>query len=588
MKKTLFTINPLPISYIVLAVLTLVPAIVLLWTGWNTTGTPQGDGYIQDIFTILHYQEANTIAEKISNTWWSYFQHRGLLSKLTVLLMYFSLDRIDIRLIGLISNLFACGIVLLLANKIIRQEMGLYCSSIASLMILSLYPYTVIAWPECMLFYYGTLFFALLCFFFLDLEKPQILMALLCSWMATLTMANGVLSILIGCCVVLYQQHNTKKYSARDLVLWFSGSLACITFHLATTNVFSTDLYGAKSLSESFINISGRLLDFIESMGATPFFPNEHRTGKILLGSIFTALIAKLIISRKPPASLTMTAFMLFSTGTLFLTSLFRYSAGGNDGYQIFTSINMAMALILATQQISKKHRKIILPLLVLTAIAFNLNVAFTNTEKLIDKNRSNTKVLEEFLISGKTSQDYWIVTMLQESIMKNIYRPLSAHALLRNSENIDNLDHCPEKMPDAISKLTYNTSDIAFANRVSIDIPKIIYGDASLLLCGSQNYRIKLSKKSLLQTEKNTRLTVLLDKRRFTSQTYRAYIETPTLLIATNQPLPITAVQYSDRTASDCRIIRETFQFKTAFLPIITHYCQKIHPVTQGVPQQL
>lgn len=400
------------------------PAALLLCITWQFTGVPKGDGYIQSFFTVFYYLDANTLSEKISHTWWTYFQHRGILSKIITLSMYGLLGYIDIKVMGVIANLMLCILVYLMARNMNSHRMAVYCIPIASFMILSFYPHTVIMWPECAVFYFGTMTMSFACFYLLDCNKPQVLLAIACCWMATFTMANGILSTAIGSMIVIYNQHTRKLYSNMQISLWFCGIAATLALYFATMNVFSTDLYGAKSLQESFINTPGRIVDFLESMGAAPFFPDEHRTGKIILGCIMLAAMAALATSKKSFTSPALVGLLLFSTGTLFITSLFRYSAGGNDGYQIFTSINMAVIFIIASSHITHRNPPLIPVMMVATAIIFNANALTGNIDRIKVRHEIELHKLVELSTGKPSGFDPWIEAMLLESIATGIYRP--------------------------------------------------------------------------------------------------------------------------------------------------------------------
>jgi hypothetical protein len=578
-KDTAHTATTIHIC-IVIATLTIIPAVILLHTTWFNTGLPQGDGVIQALFTPLYFIDGQTIFEKLQNTWWTYFQQRAFLPKLIELSMYGLTGHIDIQVLGIISISFLYGIISLCGLSIKKYHIPIGCVAIASLMILSLYPHTVITWPECGIFYFGTLFFATLCFFFLDHKKPKISLALLCSWIATFTMANGILSVAIGSLIVLYQHFYRQPYTRKQLAFWFLGVLACTTLHLATMNVFSTDLYGAKSLEESFVNTGGRLIDFLESMGAAPFFPNEFREGKIILGCIVLMLMASLYLGKKP-IPLTITGLMLFSTSTIFLTSLFRYSAGGNDGYQIFTATSIATTLITAIHNTTDNKNKILTFFSVVAAMAFYSN-SLANISIMSEKNKANTQKLELLLTTGYSKKiDNWVKVILNESIEKNIFRPLQDYRSLNNVYQISPINSCPYSSSEQTTAIQQKSSNQAIATKLSAQIPYAASDISnSFFLCSNKkNYVIKMSRNNVIdKTAQQAYIEALLDKRLIQPNLYTVFFVADKRPIASSQPLNVSDITPPYSAEWNCKIMTKTFSFKEkAFRPLIQYYCRSL-----------
>ncbi|HSC76030.1 MAG TPA: hypothetical protein VLB90_07340 [Pseudomonadales bacterium] len=566
------------------ASMAMLPAIVYMAVIWRTTAnTPQGDGYIASIFAVLYYLDADSLFEKISHTLWTYFQHRAVLTKIAVLSEYAILGHLDMHILCFFGNLMLCVLVYLIARNILQHALPTYSMLIASLMILSIYSWSVATWPLCTYFYYGTTMFAFACFYLLDLPRPHIFLAAVCSWLAAFTMANGLLSIVIGSLIVIYHQHYNKRYSSLQLQFWSASVIGCLAVHFATMNVFSTDLYGAKSIEESFINLSGRAIDFLESMGAAPFFPDENRYGKIVLGCTILATMAAITVSiatsRKQPVSPAIFGLMLFSTGTLFLTSLFRYSAGGNDGYQFFTATNMAAIFVIATGQIDHKRHRFLPPLMLITALLFNLNALISNHGKMLQHRNSMTKALESSLLIDKPDNTSWVDVITYEGMARNIYTPLQSHQALKIPTAVNTLEQCPVSNTQAAGNITSTTSAEAFAMKVSLTLPtQSIHDNVALVLCGQKNYRLTLSSINLDTDNKNgMTMDVLLDKREYEHATYRAYLQNGPAVMALPELLTIPAAELHDRRTFDCQIMKNTFTFKKGFYPIIEYYCQNI-----------
>jgi hypothetical protein len=198
-------------STLLLVAMTLLPAVVYMAVIWSTTdNTPRGDENILSIFTIVHSLDSISFREKLDNFLWTYYQHRTLMIKASVLVMYWLTDHINLHLIGFFGNFTLCVIVYMTSRNIIQRCLPMYGMVVASLMILSLYPWIVAVWPICALGYYITIMLAFACFYFLDLTSPKVFLAAICGWLSTFTMSNGLLSIVIGSLIVIYNQKKRK------------------------------------------------------------------------------------------------------------------------------------------------------------------------------------------------------------------------------------------------------------------------------------------------------------------------------------------------------------------------------------------
>lgn len=565
--------------------LALLAALVYMAVIWGTTAnTPQGDGYVQSIFTVVHYLEAPTFSEKLSNTWWTYFQNRSVFTKSVTLIHYFLLGYLDLHTLCLIGNFTLCIMVGLISRNIIQHRLPVYGIPVASLMMLSFYAWTVSTWPMCTIFYFGTLMLSFGCFYCLDLPKPQILAAAVCAWLATLTMANGFLALIIGSLIVVYNRHSLGQYSSRQYTFWFVSVVLCLLVHFSTMNVFSTDLYGAKSVQNSFINLSGRAIDFLESMGAAPFFPGSNRVGKIILGCIILSTMALLATSRKSFKSPAIVGMSLFSTGTLFLTSLFRYSAGDNDGYQVFTSINMACVFVIASSHITAKRYKVLPSLMLVAALLFNINALVNNLDNMLAHRENMTKDLRQFLVTGNPQSRLWSDIMLHEGLEKNLYRPLQSHQALKIPDSVETIDHCAVGSTNLTGKLNTTTAPTAFAIAINATIPikKELVNTASdnltLLLCGEKSYRLSLGSINVIRKKSDDQLVieVLADKRTFIPGKYRALVQNGESFFELDAPLEISRIEEYKRQDMDCSIMKDTVTFKSG-QPVVRHYCN--HP---------
>lgn len=559
-----------------MAALALLPAFTYIYISWLTTSnTPYGDGYIQSLFTVIHWKDGNSLGEQLSNTWWTYFQNRAVFPKFITLLLYAIQGSIDLRVEGLFSNTTLVILIALIAISCHQYKLPAYNILLAALMILSVYSWTITTWPECALFYFSTLTFSFLTFLLLDLTQARVLAAVICSWLATFTMANGLLAIVIGSLLVLYNHGYRNRYTRLQLAIWIIGATGGFLLHLTTMNVFSTELFGAKSLQDSFINVSGRMVDFVESIGAAPFFPNEYRKGKIALGAIILVTTTALLMSPKSWRNPAIICLLLFNTGTIFITSLFRYSAGGNDGYQIFTATNYAAIFAIASSHIDQKDWRIP-ALLIAMSIAFNTNALATNLPRMIEKKQKFTQELQAMLIGNDRKSNGWSGVLLRESISKNIYSPLQKHDDLPIARAIQNIDNCPENTQPTNGQLQTQTKNDAFALQADIPLPAAHFEQTpQLLLCGEpHNYRITLNKKNETRHENFSQLTVLLDKRAIAAGEYRVLIETNTQLFVAQGTLTVSTIAPWARNPKDCKAVRFFSRWK-AFDPLIQHYCE-------------
>lgn len=561
-------------NYRLMIALASLPAIAYLYVSWLTTSnTPYGDGYIQSLFTVLYWQEGSTLSEQLSNTWWTYFQNRAVFSKFITLLLYAIQGAIDLRIEGLFSNSMLVALVALITLSCYQHRAPAYTSLVASLMILSVYSWTITTWPECALFYFPTLTFSFLTFLLLDLTQARVLAAVICSWLAMFTMANGLLAVVAGSAILLYNHTYHRRYTRSQLAIWVIGAFAGIILHLTTMNVFSTELFGAKSVRESFIDIPSRLVDFVESMGAAPFFPNEYREGKITLGAIILATIAVLLASPRSWKNSAMVGLLLFSTGTIFLTSLFRYSAGGNDGYQIFTATNYAALFVIASSHINRRDRRIP-ALLVIAAIAFNANALIGNLPKMIEKKQRATVELQELLLSSGKRANSWEGVLLRHAISADIYRPLQNHDSLPIAQALQPIENCPQPK-DSYGKLQAETNDMAAALQAEIQLSETLkFNSPQLFLCGSnKKYKITLGAAANLNIHQANTLTILLDKRKITPDNYRVVVSTGNFEFILPEQLSVTAITPWHPNQKDCKAVRFFARWK-AFSPFVEYYC--------------
>lgn len=411
-----------------------ITAIFYLAAVWlYTANTPDSDDHIVSLFSILRFIQADNWHDKLSAITWTYMQHRGIYGKIIYLIDYYLTGKQNFHMQAMAGNLALCATVVLIAQSIIRHRMPLYCIPICCFLIFNFYAWTVFTWPGGSLWYYGTIMWAMACFCAIDARKPNILLACICSWLSAYTFANGILTIPVASLLLLYNQHQnrqqsnhpqTRRYTNKQIALWFGSALAGCIVYVSTINLFSTDLYGAKTLAQSFDNIPGRLLDFVESVGAVPFPAGGERSGKIILGIVILVGISTVLATGKFMVSPAIAAFWAFNIITLLLTSLFRYSAGGNPGYQIFTSINLALLLITATSIWRPKTGSRIPVLLLMLAIAIHLQGIHLNLGKIQQNRRQSDEWLAQAVARQDFSPEEWKGGIVIDAIEAGIYAP--------------------------------------------------------------------------------------------------------------------------------------------------------------------
>lgn len=405
--------------------------LVIVW--FYTANCPVSDDHIVSLFSILRFTHADNWHDKLSAITWTYMQHRGIYGKIIYLIDYVITGKQNFHMQAMLGNSSLCIVLFLLTRSIIRHQLPLYCIPLCSFLIFSFYAWTVTVWPGGSIWYFGTIMWALACFCAIDAEKPKILVACFCSWLSAYTFANGILVIPVATLLLLYNQYfsrpeyvsgPTKRYTTAQMALWFVSAMVCCIVYVSTINLFSTDLYGAKTLEQSFVNVPGRLLDFVESVGAVPFPTGDDRSGKILFGAIILAGTLAVLSSGKFMASPAITAFWAFNLTTLFTTSLFRYSAGGNPGYQIFTSINLAMVLVMASGAWPPKPASRIPALLLALSIAVNLQGTHLNLENIRQNRQQSDSWLAHAVATRDFSPEEWKGGLVMDAIAAGIYAP--------------------------------------------------------------------------------------------------------------------------------------------------------------------
>jgi hypothetical protein len=510
--------------------------------------------------------KAQSTWEAISQLFWSYFQHIGMLEKLIVLPQYYLTGEINLHLLNLLGNIALCCIVVLLSRDIQRYRLPHYGTAVAGLLICNFYAWAAITWPGCPLFYFGTVTLAYACFHWLDLPKPKPVAALIALWISVFTMANGIIALPIAALLVGYRQITEKKYSRAALLIFVAGNIAGLALYIALFNLFDSQVYGAKTLEQSFVNVGGRMIDFLESVGSVPFFPYEYRNGKIALGSLILCILIPLLLSPKARTAPAITGLLLFNLGTIFATSLFRYSAGGNNAYQVFPSIILACLFVLGSQYFTSK--RLVPALMLVMAVVFNLNALLHNLPLMQKHNREKAASLQLFLWSGYDINNEWFGIVQYKAMALGIYKPLQHHRLLPIAQAVNELPDCPATSTDSAGTVTSMTAPDAFA--IALDYPQ---ASSAIILCGEKNYRLETGPASSLDSKHRVRL--LLDKRTIEPGTYRLMLENDDGITAFDNTLQVESVQpYANSSRiRDCNGLAAYTRFPS-IKPIHDYFC--------------
>lgn len=545
--------------------LALLPATAYIAISWlSAANSPQSDDYPQFFFTVMQHQQAQTLMEHLRALHWNYFQHNGVSFKLVALAMYQLSGQVDLHLANLLGNLSLPLVTGLLAYHVYRQGLPLYSIAVASLLICSLYPWTTITWPACPLFYFGTVALSFACFHLLDLPRPRPVAAAICSWLAVFTMANGILSIPIAGLLVGYRQYTEKKFSRSTLAFLAGSTALCLLVYANTFNLFDSSVYGAKTLEQSFVNVGGRLVDFLESLGSVPFFPNEYRHGKIALGSIMLLLVCTLLLSRAARLLPAVTGLLLFNLGTVFLTSLFRYSSGGNDGYQGFVTMLFACTFVLAAAEWQSGHRALPGVMLVM-AIAVNANALQHNLPLMQAHNEQKTRHLATYLsLAELQPEDRIFGPILREAIERDIYRPLQNHHGLPIVRSQTAAGSCP--VASTVTALDSRSTEEAFA--IELAFRTVTKQPASLWLCGTQHYQLGFDATGTAQT-------LLLDKRQFAPGEYRVLLEQEGAITALGQTVQIAPPGPYMQREADCKEMQNLTRYRSV-QPLYDYFCRR------------
>ncbi|HNE26568.1 MAG TPA: hypothetical protein PLH12_05450, partial [Pseudomonadales bacterium] len=231
-----------------------------------------------------------------------------------------------------------------------------------------------------------------------------------------------------------------------------------------------------------------------------------------------------------------------------------------------------AALFVIASSHINRRDWRIP-ALLVIAAIAFNANALIGNLPKMIEKKQGATVELQELLLNSGKRANAWEGVLLRHAISADIYRPLQNHDSLPIAQALLPIENCPQPK-DSYGKLKTETNDMVAALNVEIQLSGILkLNSPQLFLCGSnKKYKITLGAANLNTHQTNT-LTILLDKRKITPDTYRVVISTGNFELILPEQLSVTAINPWHPNQKDCKAARFFARWK-AFSPFVEYYC--------------
>jgi hypothetical protein len=198
------------------------------------------------------------------------------------------------------------------------------------------------------------------------------------------------------------------------------------------------------------------------------------------------------------------------------------------------------------------------------------------------EKNKANTQKLELLLTTGYSKKiDNWVKVILNESIEKNIFRPLQDYRSLNNVYQISPINSCPYSSSEQTTAIQQKSSNQAIATKLSAQIPYAASDISnSFFLCSNKkNYVIKMSRNNVIdKTAQQAYIEALLDKRLIQPNLYTVFFVADKRPIASSQPLNVSDITPPYSAEWNCKIMTKTFSFKEkAFRPLIQYYCRSL-----------
>ncbi len=561
------------VSKYLMNLLTILPVAGFLTVIWLVaSNTPQGDDIVDAILLVCRYTNSENWSERLAAIFWQYQQHNQVFMRLTYLAGYLATGEVNLHLLLFVGSLFNCGTLYLFAKNLRRHQFPDYCLPVTALLLFSFCYYDVPFWAACVVGYSGTLLLACLCLYLLDLQKPRIVWALACYWLASYTMVSGTLLFPIGTLIILYRHFSGGyRHSRTELATWFVGGTACIVARILTINIFSWDLYGGKPLDVDIWHFQRNMTAFLASLGGAPFEVKTFRMEKIVLGSIILLSYACLIYKRKLFTSPFILGVALFCSGFLLLVSTFRES--DVNGYKLYTATHLAAFFSLMAKPIT--GRKYIAPLLLIMAITFNLGVLHGRLPTIIERQiERDQRFMSELPILETVRNDKWEKGILLEAMSRDIYRPLQHNHHIAQAKTITRIPSCDYKNATTTQTLQTATSPRSYIIALHAETGPAV--PAQIQLCGPQNYRIDISAPfdALAAFRPSSTQWLMLDKRDFAPGRYDVAWSNGAQTVVQHDAMEIAPADRSGFYADYCKKAQKA---PKAFNAVPAYFCNNI-----------
>lgn len=320
----------------------------LIWLYSQHQSINHGDEILLVHFFLIELAHVENLVQFFDALWWTYLQHRMISYKLIVWLFsllpnaYFW----PCYLIG--ALLIQLAWVYLLA-KFIQPELPhqpVITQSLSMLWLLAPYAYITIITLGMQYTYTLSTLLSLSALYCLTQKNPKILLGVSLMGIATLTFSNGLLVTGIGWALLAYRLWVTKDIKPQTLLLWSYFSAVLAALYLSSTNVFSSDFYGAKSPDIVLQHIPSAVIGLLDGLGTIPLPTTHAQWLRVLWGGIYLFIILLLLWRERYKLPLMLVAALGFSIASLFTGALFRHSAAQNSAYLYLTSLVQLLTLL--------------------------------------------------------------------------------------------------------------------------------------------------------------------------------------------------------------------------------------------------
>lgn len=391
---------------------------------------PHNDEYFMVNFLLLEVRQSSSLLQIIDSLWWTYIQHRMLIPKAWYLLLD-SLPTAHYWTGMLAVGAFFQVALAWLCYLCARRETALPAMSALTIVTLwTLAPYStpLFVFPMPQYAYTQVMALSLAAIYCLSAPRPRLLAAILLMWAATFTFGNGLFVVVIGTLIAIYRHIVLRDLPRPMLLGWLAASALLTAVYLANMNVFSEDLFGAKTVDNTFSDMTQRSLDFLASFGAIPVLAHNWFAFKVALGSSLLLLTLYLVWRDRHQLPLALAGGILFCIMSLFASSLFRYSAATNPGYQNLTALFQLLLLLWLLRHTSTPKRTVAI---VLCSLLIFVNAAVLNTHAIRQEIARDADLIRTALLDT-LKEERWKKLMLDESRRQQLFAPALDARLLQ------------------------------------------------------------------------------------------------------------------------------------------------------------